>query len=489
MNIKQKDLRLLLRGYELDREKADQLSKAYDEKSTVFLKCAVEQEKFQKHLEKTGKKINSALFDCYNREYTEKRVETQNAYIDLQLYLGGKLYNEIMKEYERSDKSLFDIVDILVQAGEKIPAPTVVEGTEDMFSFPDCYDEDEIFRSVKKQIVEIMEHTVERPMRKVVTKSTDLLRWNNDNGTWEMIMSILKKGEVMNISLEGKNRSPMKREIELLQNALDSTRQDLDLGLFDILVLTICESLRLAGNEIINTETIARVGRKDDSQISEGTKEEIRKSILKLMSVVRVTLLDEIDHYHLEGITSHYHGQILPSEFITAEINGQVVGDAIRLHDKSIFFKMAERKKQVEDIPVYLIGGAGNNRTKKTDELSTYLLRRVEAMEPTKITKKKRGKETTEEREKPLKLRTIRIDSLLMRTIPEEKKRKNRNVKARQLKKTEDILTLYKETGKIYGFCFNYAGAYFVEDEKKQKIIIAMNEEQGRTMWDDLRGK
>ena len=479
MNIKQKDLRLLLRGYELDREKADQLAKSYEDISNDFMKCAVEQEKYQKHLEKTGKKIARAFFDCYNREYTEKREKAQNAYIDLQLYLGGKLYNEIMKEYERSDKSLFDIVDILVQAGEKIPSPTVVEGSEDMFSFPDCYDEGEIFRSVKKQIVEIMEHTVERPMRKVVTKSTDLLRWNNDNGTWEMIMSILKKGEVMNISLEGKNRSPMKREIELLQNALDSTRQDLDLGLYDILILTICESLRLAGNEIINTETIARVGRKDNSQISEGTKEEIRKSILKLMSVVRVTLLDEIDHYHLEGITSHYHGQILPSEFITAEINGQVVGDAIRLHDKSIFFKMAERKKQVVDIPVYLIGGAGHNRTKKTDELSTYLLRRVEAMEPTKITKKKRGKETTEEREKPLKLRTI----------PEEKKRKNRNVKARQLKKVEDILTLYKKTGKIYGFCFNYAGADLERDEKKQKIIIAMNEEQGRTMWDDLRGK
>ena len=489
MNIKQKDLRLLLRGYELDKDKAGELAKSYEDISNDFMKCAVEQEKYQKHLEKTGKKIARAFFDCYNREYTEKRVKAQNAYIDLQCYLGGKLYNEIMKEYERSDKSLFDIVDILVQAGEKIPSPTVVEGTEDMFSFPDCYDENEIFRSVKKQIVEIMEHTVERPMRKVMTKSTDLLRWNNDNGTWEMIMSILKKGEVMNISLEGKNRSPMKREIELLQNALDSTRQDLDLGLFDILVLTICESLRIAGNEIINTETIARVGRKDDSQISEGTKDEIRRSILKLMSLVRVDLSAEVNNYHLEGITSHYHGQILPSEFITAEINGQVVDDAIRLLGKSIFFEMAERKKQVDDIPVYLIGGGGNNRTKKTDELSTYLLRRVEAMEPTKITKKKRGKETTEEREKPLKLRTIRIDSLLKRTIPEEEKRKNRNIKARHLKKVEDILTLYKETGKIYSFCFNYAGADPERDEKKQKIIIAMNEEQGRTMWDDLKGK
>ena len=148
-----------------------------------------------------------------------------------------------------------------------------------------------------------------------------------------------------------------------------------------------------------------------------------------------------------------------------------MIDDGIKLLGKSILFELAERKSQVTLLPASVLSSPGY-MTRAKKELTVYLMQRVGAMKPGKNGKGK-----------PLTMRTIRVDTLLNETMKEES-RKDRKEKSRQLKKVTEILSQYKRDGIISGFCYNYD---IETDEKKQKIIIAMNDKQEREMWKEIK--
>ena len=472
MIYKKDDLYLLLRGYELDTNNlkvmGDDLKRKIQERNRNMR----EMEKFEKYLSTQGKKISPPENEYYKNLIATKQEVVDKALLDFIVYDGGKLFSEIMNEYKR-DKTLLpiQIAGTFYNAKDEV----VFQGEDDLIEFPDCTTEEEVFSKVKKAYLDVMDKVVPLPAEKVSVSLIKSVGVSLDKGTWTPFMDgvLLKVGEEQSISLAKKGRSPMDRKMELIQNALENVSQELDLSLDDLLVLELCDSLREAGNNIVSLKTIARIGRKEGGRIAEKTEDDIRKSILRLMSVVRITSKDEVEHYKMKGVSQTYYGMILPCEFVTAEINGQLVDGAIKFLGESILCRMARLKGQYTTFPVSLLS-AGGSRTQGTDRLTTYLMLRIGAMKPGKNGKGK-----------PLTIRTIRVQTLLKETIKEEEKRKDRKVKSRQLQKVESILRHCQEEGIIYSFTMNYQDKE-EEDETKQKIIIAMDQEQDKEMWEGV---
>jgi hypothetical protein len=469
MIIKMSDLFLLLRGYNLEEKEVEKYGEALRLRIDEQDKYTEELEKLKKYIKIRGRKLRPAEAEYYDRETEAKDKAVDNAIIDYIAYEGGRLYTEIAKEYKRNKKlSPFLIAGTFYQAKKKVSLPA--EG--EMVQFPDCYTEEQIFSQVKKAYLKAMDIPV--PPEKVSTRLSKEILVNLDKGTRELFKgTTVKTGEIVSIPLERKGRASMVRTFQITPEALSRGIEELNLDSYDLGVLTICNSLLDAGNTIISTETIAQTPRGGKGgDISKLTKEGILSSINKMMVPVVIDFTSENTRYKLgEGSQTIYRGAILPAEIVTVEINGKVIEDGIKLLGKSILFELAERKSQVTILPSSVLSSPGY-MTRAKKELTVYLMQRVGAMKPGKNGKGK-----------PLTMRTIRVDTLLNETM-KERSRKDRKEKSRQLEKVTEILSQYKREGVISGFCYNYDTEM---DEKKQKIIIAMNDKQEREMWKEIK--
>lgn len=498
MILKRKDFRRLMRGYDFDKKKFTQLLETYQEKENKFTDLFEELEKEYPE-ESILDRFTEYVRDIQrpDKEYPEAFAllsnymdEAQDASRKCISYKGGKILSSIVEYYKSSGKRYIDIANnyMSIVVEEKIPLPKVEGSDEELLDFSDCNTEEEVFKWTQDKFIEIMSATIPKPVEIATTKGISDLLVNIDKGYWGLSMGglTLKAGETVSIGLGRQGSDSIVRTIQLSPKSLESGIPELNLTPYDSAILTIISQLKLKGNDIISVSTIAKAlkGNKE-GHISEKMKQEILSSIIKMMCLITIDYTSEATHYKFGRDTkSYYYGMLLPVELdVTVNLNGNIIHDGIRILRVPILFELALLKAQVTSLPLSAIAYRGYT-TKRIVSLSSYLMQRVGAMKPTKCTKKIKGKMVVTERQKPITIRTIKVDSLLEITIPD--KRKDRDEKSNQLKKAEAILQQYKEDGIIYGFCFNYAGKDAEQDEKKQKYIIAMNKKQEREMWEKL---
>ena len=479
MIIKRKDYERLIRGYEIDKKKLDNLYAICREKVDI---CSEQLEKWQTEEKHSPEELGTIL---------ALSKEADNSLFDCYVYEGGEMYSSIVEFYKSSGEKLRDIANAYYHAKKNLSLPSrpIVFGEEELLDFADCNTEEEIIKWTRDRLIESMSDTLPLPVEKATTKGISDLLVNIDKGYWGLTTGglTLKAGETVSIGLGKEGSDSIVRTIQLSPKSLEDGIPELNLTPYDSAILSIIAQLKLKGNDFISVATIARTlkGNKE-GHISEKTKQEILSSIMKMMCLITIDYTSEATHYKFGKDTkSFYYGMLLPVELdVTVNLNGNIIHDGIRILRVPILFELALLKAQVTSLPLSALAVRGY-MTKKVITLSSYLMQRVGAMKPTKHLKTIKGKEVEVEKHKSITIRTIRVDSLLKSTIPD--KRKDRDEKSNQLQKAEAILQQYKEDGIIYGFCFNYAGDNAEQDEKKQKIIIAMNEEQEREMWKEIR--
>ena len=464
MIIKAGDYSILMRGYELDREKLKSLGEAYNGKLEALTKCEQETEHFKNQCGEDN--LGDAWQEQYKKSYELLREEGRNAYADVISYTEGSFFKSVEEVYKNSKRTRFEIARAFAQAEGEIPLPqSRVEEGEELFDFSDCNTEEDVFKWTVNHCLEIMSGIISLPPVKVTTRFPDKYLISIDNGTREpfKLGTTIEVGEELSVSLEREGCPEMKR---IFQN---SGTEVLNYSPYDLDILTICNGLLDAGNDYVPIETIARAMRGGkNGNISDKTTEEISDSLKRLMCPITLLYYSEKKNYKWENVSGRYVGPMLPVEIITAEVNGKVVANCVHFLEKPILFRLAEMKMQVVFLPASAIAINGY-QNKRVRELSVYLYERVAMMYPAKDGKPKSPS-----------LRTILVDTLLKETIEDEKKRKNGKIKKKQMDKTIEILTQYKEDGIIYGFSFNLDRE---ANEKKQKFIIAMDEKQEREMW------
>ena len=475
MIIKRKDYERLIRGYEIDKKKLDNLFTTCREKTDIIEELVNKWDMEEEH-PREDLSATRALLE-----------EAKDSLNDISAYEGGEMYSSIVEFYKSSGEKLRDIANAYYHAKRTLSLPSrpIVFGEEELLDFADCNTEEEIIKWTRDRLIESMSDTLPLPVEIATTRGISDLLVNIDKGYWGLTTGglTLKAGETVSIGLGRQGSDSIVRTIQLSPKSLEDGIPELNLTPYDSAILSIIAQLKLKGNDFISVATIARaLKRNKEGHISEKTKQEILSSIMKMMCLITIDYTSEATHYKFGKDTkSFYYGMLLPVELdVTVNLNGNIIHDGIRILRVPILFELALLKAQVTSLPLSALAVRGY-MTKKVITLSSYLMQRVGAMKPTKHLKTIRGREVEVEKHKSITIRTIRVDSLLKSTIPD--KYKDRDEKSIQLQKAEAILQQYKEDGIIYGFCFNYREE---QDEKKQKYIIAMNKKQEREMWEKL---
>ena len=466
MILKPLDYLILMRGYESDKAEIEKLENAYNEKYEALKKCKRERELFKKNCGEEN------LGDAFTKSCNKAEEELEKAYVDLISYDGGDFFKSIVEIYKSSGRSIFQITRAFRQAEKEMPIPQVDEEDGKILVFSDCDTREDVFRWTVERCLEYMK--ISRPIVRTITRFPQSYLISTDKGTRELFKlgTTIEVGEELSVSLGKGGSSQIERIFQNIgTKVVDYDPSDLD-------VLTLCNSFFDRGNEYVPIQSIARAMREGkDGNISDKTIEEISDSIKRLMYPITLLYYTEKKEYtkrnrEWEEVSGTYTGAILPCEIVTANINGKEVFNCVHFFDKSILFRLAEMKFQVQALPASAIAYKGyTNRGVRA--LVNFIYQRIVEMYPGRDGK-----------DKDLSLRTILVRSLLEETIKDEEKRKNRRVKKNQLDKAIKILEQYQKDGIIYSFGYNYD---IEPNERKQKIIIAMNKEQDKELWEIIK--
>lgn len=143
---------------------------------------------------------------------------------------------------------------------------------------------------------------------------------------------------------------------------------------FDKRVYIAISALFNAGNIIISSRQIY-IAMGGSGEPSDNQTAKIRESVAKMRKAdVVIDNIKEAELYKYERFT--HRGFLLPADITTAEINGQIVNDAIRLSMEPPIMTFAKQRKQITTFTVKVLQSPVN----KTDAnllIDDYLLERI----------------------------------------------------------------------------------------------------------------
>ena len=152
-----------------------------------------------------------------------------------------------------------------------------------------------------------------------------------------------------------------------------------NLTVFDETICNACLSEQFKGNEYTTLAIIHRAIGGSDTKFHDADKERILDSIRKLAATwisFDMTAICEKFGYN-NGKAYKYSGSLLPSEIITATINGKTDTATIHFLRESPLFTVAEMKGQVLTCDKDLLKIPSMNNSENVTTLKGYLLKRI----------------------------------------------------------------------------------------------------------------
>ena len=460
MIIKRKDYERLIRGYEIDKKKLDNLYATCREKTDTV-----------------GELVNKFdMEEKYSREdlsvtraLLEEAEDTLN---DISAYEGGEMYSSIVEFYKSSGEKLRDIARVYSEAKKKVPLPSrpIVFGEEELLDFADCNTEEEIIKWTRDRLIESMSDTLPLPVESNITRHSGSYLRSTDKGMRAFFMGeerVKPEGETV-LHLEKRGRHSMTRTITMNGDVVRDSMGALGYGVFHNEVYTGISNLALAGNRIVKASTIAReIRRNPKARIPQKEQRRIIDAIRDMMIFLKIDYTSEANLYHYGKDTQTvYEGALLDVEMITTEskVNGTVVDNAIKINSIPILFRLSLMKNQVVETPKTARLPEKMYRTDEVGDLYGYLEQRVIAGKPGK-----NGKQ------KSLTLRTIKVQTLLREVTGSTTW--DRKTKVRILNSAIDIFAEWKRTGFIVDYTSNIGRE---RREREQRILFAVSEPQKR---------
>ena len=458
MIIKRKDYERLIRGYEIDEKKLDNLYATLREKIDISLEQLDKWDTKEKH---SPEELGALL---------ALSKEADNSMLDCYAYEGGEMYSSVVEFYKSSGERLRDIANAYHTANRALSLPSLpIElGEEELLDFSDCNTEEEIIKWTRDRLIESMSDTIPLPVESTITRHSGSYLRSTDKGMRAFFMGeerVKPEGETV-LHLEKRGRHSMTRTIFMNGDVVRDSMGALGYGVFHNEVYTGISNLALAGNRIVKASTIAReIRRNPKARIPQKEQRRIIDAIRDMMIFLKIDYTSEANLYHYGKDTQTvYEGALLDVEMITTEskVNGTVVDNAIKINSIPILFRLSLMKNQVVETPKTARLPEKMYRTDEVGDLYGYLEQRVIAGKPGK-----NGKQ------KPLTLRTIKVLTLLREVTGSTTW--DRKTKVRILNSAIDILAEWKRTGFIVDYTSNIGRE---RREREQRILFAVSEPQ-----------
>lgn len=460
MIIKRKDYERLIRGYEIDKKKLDNLYATCREKTDIVGELI---NKFDMEEEHPREELSAT------RALLEEAKDSIN---DITAYEGGEMFSSVVEFYKSSGEKLCDIANAYYMAKRTLSLPSrpIVFGEDELLDFADCNTEEEIIKWTRDRLIESMSDTLPLPVESNITRHSGSYLRSTDKGMRAFFMGeerVKPEGETV-LHLEKRGRHSMTRTIFMNGDVVRDSMGALGYGVFHNDVYTGISNLALAGNRIVKASTIAReIRRNPKARIPQKEQRRIIDAIRDMMIFLKIDYTSEANLYHYGKDTQTvYEGALLDVEMITTEskVNGTVVDNAIKINSIPILFRLSLMKNQVVEIPKTARLPEKMYRTDEVGDLYGYLEQRVIAGKPGK-----NGKQ------KSLTLRTIKVQTLLREVTGSTTW--DRKTKVRILNSAIDILAEWKRTGFIVDYTSNIGRE---RREREQRILFAVSEPQKR---------
>ena len=460
MIIKRKDYERLIRGYEIDKKKLDNLFTICREKTDIIEELVNKWDMEEEHPREDLSATRALL---------EEAKDSSN---DISAYEGGEMYSSIVEFYKSSGEKLRDIANAYYHAKRTLSLPSrpIVFGEEELLDFADCNTEEEIIKWTRDRLIESMSDTLPLPVESNITRHSGSYLRSTDKGMRAFFMGeerVKPEGETV-LHLEKRGRHSMTRTITMNGDVVRDSMGALGYGVFHNEVYTGISNLALAGNRIVKASTIAReIRRNPKARIPQKEQRRIIDAIRDMMIFLKIDYTSEANLYHYGKDTQTvYEGALLDVEMITTEskVNGTVVDNAIKINSIPILFRLSLMKNQVVETPKTARLPEKMYRTDEVGDLYGYLEQRVIAGKPGK-----NGKQ------KSLTLRTIKVQTLLREVTGSTTW--DRKTKERVLNNTIDIFAEWKRTGFIVDYTSNIGRE---RREREQRILFAVSEPQKR---------
>lgn len=458
MIIKRKDYERLIRGYEIDEKKLDNLYATLREKIDISLEQLDKWDTKEKH---SPEELGALL---------ALSKEADNSMLDCYAYEGGEMYSSVVEFYKSSGERLRDIANAYHTANRTLSLPSLpIElGEEELLDFSDCNTEEEIIKWTRDRLIESMSNTIPLPVESTITRHSGSYLRSTDKGMRAFFMGeerVKPEGETV-LHLEKRGRHSMTRTIFMNGDVVRDSMGALGYGVFHNEVYTAISNLALGGNTIVAPSTIAREYRHNPkARITDKEQRRIIDAIRDMMIFLKIDYTSEANDYHFgKGTQTVYEGALLDVEMITTEnkLNGTIVYNAIKIKDIPILFRLSLMKNQVVETPKIEGRPEKMYRTDEVGDLLGYLKQRVIAGKPGK-----NGKQ------KLLSLRTIKVQTLLREVL--HTTTWDRKTKERVLNNTIDIFAEWKRTGFIVDYTSNIGRE---RREREQRILFAVSEPQ-----------
>ncbi len=148
---------------------------------------------------------------------------------------------------------------------------------------------------------------------------------------------------------------------------------------FDEIIFDACISEQYAGNEFTTPAIIHRAFGGSKTKITSAEKARILNSIRKLATTfIDFDMSAACDKFNYnDGKHFTYSGYLLPTEFISASVNGQIVANVIHFLRDSPLFDVAKIKKQIIAANNDLLSVPNTNTNENALIIKGYLFRRI----------------------------------------------------------------------------------------------------------------
>lgn len=386
MIITREDFEKVMRGYDLDQEKLEELGNKCWESGEEMRKY---KEDYQTTLDLAGGELDHTdplyIHIHYNMERIRRRMS--EALVNYYKCLHGKIFLSVMENYKKT-AFLQGEIALLFERCYGALNLYPVEGAEDMLNFRECRTEEELFNFVRDDILDRMATEVMPDLKNIVTRDPDCFVIPQDKGARAPFDGKQKIGEKRTITLNGPKNKPMKREIQFLEEAYDNGLTQLGLGEFEKAVgYSLC-TLWDSGTKEFSLQTIATMlkGNPDTDPKANGEfLLRIKDALRKLSRWVIIQYEQEAIAYKDEliyhpGEIYKYEGPLFHVRIDTVmKLNGTVTREGVRIVDKPILWTLAEMKAQFSKVPLSVFRTPGNLTEKKV-ELQMYLVERLTQM-------------------------------------------------------------------------------------------------------------
>lgn len=192
------------------------------------------------------------------------------------------------------------------------------------------------------------------------------------------------KKNIFNPTKQSTNRAVIEDEKSKVKTPLlikfsDDFKDQKHISAFDELVFDICVSEQLKGNEYTTPAIIHRAMGGSKTNFTAKEKEKILQSITKLATTwIKFDCSECFKKFgYNDGKSFEYHGNLLPSEYIKATVNGQTDSAVIHFLRKTPLLDVAVFKGQIITCDTKLLDVPKIRNTDLVLGMKGYLLRRI----------------------------------------------------------------------------------------------------------------